>query len=431
MAFHLPWTSAAILESVEYVLLFLLFLFSSTPYRITVNSFSVSLTEIFAWIYILWRWAAGGRQDKEAERGIRWLIRGFFMLAAWSGFLWLLSIDWNTRRIMFLDWALAALVFLCLLRSPIKDWRRIALLFVLAALPNAILGMLQHAMGIGLAPKDFSGWGNDASNFPVYGYFRHSNDLAVYLYWPFLISAALSFVHRTWSRLFFAVLTVLFGVVLYWTISRSTLLTIAILVVLVPIIFFVSRRKSFLRILAVGIGIAALALAGILLTQPIGRINEILSGRLDLWGGALRIIFQDEYLLPLGYLAIPPESLRVFWIPHNIYILFWIEFGWVGIILLAGMAGFLLWTGWTRYEKLHSHRPAAVLWSGLAGLFLINGMASLYFHETHIIVAFICVAAIWIAQIREIDSAAPGIPANGLPEGEKAHSGNPPSKRNP
>jgi hypothetical protein len=397
---------APILETLEYILLFALFLGCSTPYRIMYNTFSVGVTELTAWIYILWRWIAGGRQGKEETRVARWLIRGIWILTAWSAVIWLVSSNSSLRRGMVLDWVLAALVLQSLLRSPVKDWRRIAMLFVLAALPNVLLGGLQHGMGIGLSPKDLAGWGKNAASFPIYGFFGHSNDLAVYLYWPVVVGGALIFSSRSWLRLSFIVLTMFYGLVLYWTISRSTLIALGTAAVFLVLLFLLPRKKVFLIVSAALFAAAALFLAWVFLSQPQEWINKLLSGRLTLWSSALRVIFQDPGFLPLGYLAMPPAELRVFWIPHNMYLLAWIQFGWPGILLLAGSAFLFAKNGADRYEQIRTHRPAAVTWSGLAGLFLVNGMAILYLHETYVIVHFICLAAIWFLQIREIDRSA-------------------------
>ncbi len=408
----------AVLEKIEYVLLFLLFLSCSSPYRISTDYFSIGLTEIGAWIFILWRWMTGERAGEETERTALWLTRGLRVIAAWAGILWLLSANWAGRREMFYDWLLAALVFSAVLRSPVRDSKRLALIFVLAALPNALLGTVQHLSGIGLAPKDFSGWNKGAASFPVYGFFGHSNDLAVFLYWPFLLSAGLAVLRRGWSRLPYALMAVLFGLALYWSVSRSTLLTLGVVAAILALMFFLPRRKGFLAAMAVGLGAVILLLAVIFLTQPEYQINRILSGRLDLWGSALQVISGDPLLLPFGYLSIPPSGRSVFWLPHNIYLLSWIEYGWPGILLLIGMAIFFLSGGWKRYAGLRLQPPAACLWAGLAGLFLVNGMASLYFHEPYVIVNFMCVAAIWIFQICEI-SSTPALPQTEPPAARK------------
>ncbi len=413
-AFQIP---SAVLKKIEYFLLFLLFLSCSSPYRFSTVSSSIGLTEIGAWIFIFWRWMTGGGGE-ETERTARWLTRGLRVIAVWAGILWLLSANWDGRRGMFYDWLLAALVCSAVIRSPVRDSNRLALIFVLAALPNAFLGVVQYLSGIGLASKDFSGWNPGAASLPVYGFFGHSNDLAVFLYWPLLLSAGLAFLRRGWSRLPYALMAVLFGLAMYWTISRSTLLTLGVVAAILALMYFLPRRKTFLAAMAAGMGVGVLLLAGIFLTQNIDRINRLLSGRLNLWSSAIQVISADPFWLPFGYLSFPPDGRSVFWLPHNIYILSWMEFGWPGLVLLIGMAVFFLAGGLKRYAGLRRHPAAACLWAGLTGLFLVNGMASLYFHEPYVIVNFMCVAAIWIFQICEIDST-PSLPQADPPAAQK------------
>jgi len=411
------------LEKVEYVFLFGLFLSCATDYLIPSPRTSVSPAEIFSCLFILWRWTVGGMENAQLGRGIRRLIWAFRLFAIYAGILWLFSNDWFNRRGMLVDWVLAALLVDCLLRSRWSDWKPVAALFILAALPNAVWSALQHAMGLGLAPKGLFGWGGGATSSPIMGFFGYSNNLATYLYWPLLVCAGMVAASRTWRRIPYLALTLLYGLVLYWTISRSTLLTVGFVVVVLLFLFLFHHRKQFLIAAAIGTVLAALAVSWIFLTQPLAWINSILSDRLNLWNAGLQIIFSNKYLLPFGYLTIPPTGLSIVWVPNNIYILSWIEFGVPGFLLLIGLGGFFLYSGWRRYDKLRTRFPTAVLWGGLAGLFLINGMAILYFQETYIIINFLCVTAIWAAQLREIDSpVAPGnsgVPhaENGLPSG--------------
>jgi hypothetical protein len=394
----------AILVWIEHLLLFLLFFACSTPLRITYNSFSIGVSQLAAYAFILWRAIAGGIKQEKAEHNARWLIRGIFALSLLAGILFALSANWDMRRFMALDWLTAGLVLLCLLRSPLADWKRMAWLFVLAALPSVILGGLQHIAGIGLAPKDLSGWGHDAASSPVFGLSTHSNDLAVFLYWPFLTVIGLAYGYRGWKRIACAVLAVFFGLIIYWTISRSILITLILLVVLFLIFSLLPQRKWFAWVCAAACAIGILGFLWIVSTHSTAEINAILSGRLDLWSRTASLIGQDKLLLPLGYIEIPPDHIRIYWIPHNMYLLFWILYGWLGSLLLAGAGIYLLRIGWIRYEQLRAQKPAAILWLGFAGVFLIDGMVSLYFHETHFILNGICIIAIWMLQIASIDS---------------------------
>jgi hypothetical protein len=398
------WLSIRRQETVEYFLLFGLFLSCTTAYQIPIGSHSVSPAEIFAWLFILWRWTVGGRNATQLGRGIRRLIWGFRAFAIYTGILWLLSNDWSFRGGMFTTWVLAALLVDCLLRSRWIDWKPVAALFILAALPNAVWGTLQHAMGIGLAPKDLSGWGTNAASFPIFGFFGHSNDLAVYMYWPLLVCVGLISSFRSWRRAGVVLLALLYALVLYWTISRTTLLAVGLVAVVVALAILVHRRRIFLLAVSAGAVLTALGIAWIFLTQPLEWINSTLSGRLSLWNEGLQTIFSDKYLLVFGYLAVLPANLKIWWLPHNIYTLFWIEFGLLGFLFLIGLGSYCMYSGWKRYEKLRTRFHAVVPWAGMAGLFLIIGMAGLYFHETYVIVNFLCVFAIWMTQIQEIDS---------------------------
>jgi hypothetical protein len=407
------------LEILESVFLFALFLSCTIPYTVLAGSATLSPAEIFGWLFILWRWTTGGIEWASLGFGVKRLIWGFRVFAVWSGLLWLFSTNWPERGGMFLDWLLAALLVECLLRSPWNDWKRIASLYVWAALPTCVWGVMQHAMGIGLAPKDFAGWSSNAASIPIAGFFGHPNDLAVYLFWPLLVCIGLVWAYHSWRRIVYGLLTLLYGLVMYWTISRTTLLAVGFVAVLAALVILIPRRRIFLLVAAIGAGLTAIAIAWIFLTIPFNQINVTLSGRLYLWNQALQVIFLDKYLLAFGYLSVPPANLSVWYIPHNIYILSWIEFGVPGLLVLMGLAAYLLYSGWKRYEKLRSHFPAAVLWGGLAGLFLIGGMADLYFHELYVIINFICVLGLWAAQLREIDSP----PALGNTDSPSAQAG--------
>jgi hypothetical protein len=404
--------------TIDILLLFGLFLGCSLPYRVTVGTMTFGLAELFAFLFILWRWRAGG----EGIPGLRgkelWLVRGFWAFAIWSGFVWLLSMNWLERREMVFDWIVAALLITLLLQSEPKDWKRVAVLYVLAALPNILLGILQRALGIGLQPKDFTGWRRYASTLPITGFFNHSNDLAAYLYWPFLISAGLTMEFRRWRRVFFATVTLLCGLVLYGSISRSTLLTLGAILVALALMKLLPERGKFRIAILIFMGIAVLGLATVFLTQPLRSIDRFLSGRLNLWNRALQVITNDRLLLPMGFISNQPNGASIWWLPHNIYILSWIEFGMPGFLLLLGLGAFLLRWGWQRYEAFRGHLPGALLWLGIGGLFLLNGMDSLYFHEPYAIINFICVAAIWIAQLREIDLSS-SASNTGLPDGQR------------
>ncbi len=394
------------LQTLENIFLFALFLSCTIPYAVAAGVTVISPAEIFAGLFILWRWTVGGVEPAKLSRGVRRLIWGFRCFAIWTGVLWLFSRNSFDRRGMFLAWTLAALLLECLLRSPWIDGKRIASLFVWAALPTVVWGALQHALGIGLAPKDLAGWGINASSFPITGFFGHSNDLAAYLYWPLLVCVGLVLALKSRARIAFALLAFLYAVVMFWTISRTTFLALAFVAVIATLALLIRRRSIFLLAVATGAGLTAIAITWIITTIPRAQIDSVLSGRLELWNRGLHLILSDKFLLPFGYsLNSTIKNPNIWWLPHNIYSLAWLEFGWPGILGLIGLGGYLIYSGWKRYDDLRRQFLTVVLWAGLTGLFVVGGMADLYFHEPYVILIFICVLALWTAQIRAIDDS--------------------------
>ena len=397
--------SKRLLETIEAVLLFALFFSCTIPYIPLVGSTLISPSEILAWLFIVWRWAVGSAEDPKLDRGSRWLIWGFRIFAVWAGLLWFFSNNSTDRSGMFDDWLVAALLVECLLRSPWNDWRRIASLYVLAAIPTVVWGVLQHAMGIGLAPKDLAGWGRHAASIPIAGFFGHSNDLAAYLYWPLLICVGLIVAYPSRRRIGFILLATLYALVMYWTISRTTLVALVFVALVAALALLIRRRSVFLLAVGIVAGASAIAITWIFTTIPKWRIDAVLSGRLELWNHGLQLIASDKFLLPFGYaLGSTADNPSIWWLPHNIYSLAWLEFGWPGILCLLSLGVYLIYSGWKRFDALQTRFPATVLWGGIGGLFLIGGMADLYFHEPYVIINFICVLGLWAAMIREMDS---------------------------
>jgi O-antigen ligase len=239
----------------------------------------------------------------------------------------------------------------------------------------------------------------------VIGLFGHSNDFSVYLFWPFVLSLGLAIERRKWQRIFFVFFTVLCALILYWTVSRTVLLTVVGVVFCFLLLVLFRRKRFFALTLLLLFGLGVIGVLLILQTKSAAEINYFLSGRPELWRLALEPIFADPLLLPLGYLAVPPSSLNIIWLPHNIYLYAWLNYGVVGFLLLAGLAGFVLITMWKQYNMLRKSPLAAFLWIGLAGLLLVNGLASLYLHENYILLTFTSILAIGIGLIQEWQDA--------------------------
>jgi hypothetical protein len=68
--------SPRLLETLELVLLLALFLSAATSWRIPVSQIDVSPVEIFAWIFIFWRWTVGGAEITPPARQTPFYLRG-------------------------------------------------------------------------------------------------------------------------------------------------------------------------------------------------------------------------------------------------------------------------------------------------------------------------------------------------------------------
>lgn len=391
------------MQTIDEIFFFFLFLAFSIPFRFPLGSFTIGLAEPFTFVFILLRFWIIKAQREDLTARTRFLVAGFWMFAGWLGFLWVLANNWKDRREALLGWVLAAALITVLLRKPPKDWRRIAILFVVAALPNMIVGILQHFLGIGMTPKDFSGWAWNASvtTIPVIGFFGHSNDFAVYLFLPLVLSLGLALERIKGQRVLFGLLAIFFALILYWTVSRTVMVTAAGVILCFLLIVLIRKRRIFAWSILGGLGLSVISLLLILQTQSAAVVNYFLSGRPELWRQALAPIFADPWLLPVGYLAVPTADLNIFWLPHNIYIYAWLNYGIIGFFFLLSLSGFILFTFWKQYDLLRSLPLAAFLWIGMIGLLLLNGLASLYLHENYILLTFTSILAIGIGLLHD------------------------------
>ena len=411
-----PFTRLALpsRQTIDEILLFLIFLACSIPARYFVGPYVMGFAEPATLIFLAWRFLSRSRSaEKKISRGSI-LIIGFWIATIWIAFLWVLANNWNDRREGLLGWALAAALLTVLLTQPPKNWKRVAFLFVLASFPNLIAAAYQRLMGIGLGPKDLTGWYQGGTTKPVMGFFGHPNDFAVYLYWPFLLSIGLAIDQTRWRRVFLCATTLYSGLMLFWSLSRTILATLCFVALFTLFLLLIRKRRIFVLAASLIFGAAVIAVLWVIQTHSAAWINDILSGRPYYWQLALQSILSDPLLMPLGYLAIPPPGLALLWAPHNIYILAWLNYGVVGLLLLVSLAGYILHWGWQRYDALRKNAPAALLWVGMAGLFLVNGLASLYFQETYILLTFVSVLAIWIGLQNEANPSDATLPATRL-----------------
>jgi hypothetical protein len=407
------------------ILLFAFFVSLSAGWEIPAQGPLIYLAGFFALLLILFLWIAEPparlSPPSLSNRPVIFAFRGF---AAWAGLLWVLAPNWGMRTGTVLGWFLSALVLSSLLGRRNLDWRQASLLFALGALPVTGAGLYQHFAAIGLYRKDLVGWFAGATSVPVVGFFGHPNDFANYLYWPLLAAGGTAFEVRGWRRAALLGLALLLALVILWTYSRATLLAVLFAAVVWLGSRFLRRKRDFI------LGLAALVvLASAALLWAIHRYSarQVLSGRLQLWTRAVQDILHGPYYLIAGYLAVPSPRLRVFYYPHNIYLLIWTLYGVVGLAALMALGIFLLRLGWRLYRELRDQPTFAALWAGMAGFFLVNGMVSFYFQETYDQLMFVTVLVLMLGLNRRgpergAGPVSPCGPGDG-PDGEASFFG--------
>jgi hypothetical protein len=391
--------------------LFLLFLSFSFPLRITIGSFEYyTLPEIAAFLYIVWRFASRPKESAKPNAAVSFFLRACWLAVAWIAVLWLCASNWQDRHGPLLDWILAVTLLTIIVRFPPKipeGIKRYATLFVLAALPNVIYGVVQFFIGSGLRHKDLLGWRWRAGSIPVNGFFTSPNDLAIFVFWSLLLAVGLAVAERRWNyrRMAFTVLAVVYGFVLFGTYSRLTLAA-AICALAAFFLLPVLQRKHFLWLSA----LYPLSVVGVVVgVSQFYPIRKLLSHRLVLWQRTLNVIFQNPVNLLFGYLSSARlRGASIWWIPHNIYLLAWVEFGIVGFLGLVALAVFLAVQSWKHFESLRTNPLWAALTLALGGMMLIIGMGSLYLFEGFTLLTFFTLVALWCVLFNGLSASPEG-----------------------
>lgn len=374
---------------VAYAIVLALFLSLSIGPYVSSGPWTVEVSEPVAAVAIAGIWALGspspaGRTLRGGAR--RLLALGFWVMAAWCVVLWLIGQDWQARSGLVVPWIICAILVTVLPSKLQADWNSIAFLFVLGAIPLSATAVAQHFAGVGYGHKNLLYWTLMAP-VPVTGFFGFPNDMASYLLWPLVVSVGLVFSGSKLRRTISTLCVVLLGAALFWTYARGALLSVLAAVVLFGVLLsFRHRRDALIALLVAGM-VAGIAAALLFARHP---FVSLLSGRPLLWSKTLGIIGSDRLLLLFGYLSVIPPDLQVWWYPHNIYLLSWMQFGLLGLLFLAAIVGYLVRLGWVSFDALRKGKATAALWSGTLGFFLIEGMAANDLLEPYSLLTFAC-----------------------------------------
>jgi len=383
---------------VDGILLFILFLSMTTPLGISTGTPNFSVPEIAAFLYIVWRVVTLPKEKAAPQKLISILLWGCWLAVAWIALIWFCAANWSDRRSPLIDWILAVSLFTVIVRVPPKDQQGLklfALIFVLAALPNLLAGILQHFLGIGHWHKDLLGWNWKAADKPVQGFFSSPNDLGIFLFWVLILTVGLARGERRWNflRIGSVCVAVLCSLALYWTYSRLALLAAGCALAGIFLLPILTRK----RMLELAAAVPFVAAGIVLWISTFYPVRKLFSRRLVLWGRTIRVIFEEPLRVCLGYLSTEPirGELSVWWIPHNIYLLAWMQFGIPGFLGLAALAFFILGFSWTRYDSLRKDPlPAALGW-GMLGMLFVIGMGSLYLYEGFTLLIFFSLLGLW------------------------------------
>jgi hypothetical protein len=386
---------------VEYTLLGLVCLTCSIPYKISIGTFSIFPIEIAVFAYLIWRGVWGKHMQLPIQNREKRIGALLIIFVALGGVIWSVALNWRDRTDLLWGWIWAVLFLFALLDSARQqelNWRVVAALFVLFALPNAIAGLQQLLVGVDGRGKSWLGWSKHISLVPISGLFGYSNEMAIYQYWPVVLSLGLALSTKRWAKALFSLLALLYFAVLYFAMMRTTIVSFGIAGVLCVLLLVIKKRKYFLALLG-GAVLTALPLA--LLALPF-LSPRVFSGRANLWLRTIRLIVKDPLRLPLGYIARGAYGRSPFWLPHNIFLYAWMYAGWIGVFLLTALAVYFIVDGWRHYAQIRQLPFLAVLWAGLGCMLIVNGIATLYLHEVYHILTFVLVFAIWLMVRRDI-----------------------------
>jgi hypothetical protein len=390
---------------VEYFLIGMLCFTCSLPFKVNVSNFSVFPVAVAAFVYLAWRIAIRTSARTPSPRWERLLATGFVTAAVTCAVIWIFAANWRDRTDLLWGWILAAGVFVALLDAAHQkdiSGRVLAILFIVCSLPNAMDGLSQHFLVTAGRTKDWSGWSGRASNIPVTGFFGFANEMAVFQYWPVLLSIGLALHFKRWTRFLFIALAILHSIVLYESMSRATILTAAGALGVLAILLWIRNRKIFLALSGVGSILLAGAGAWVVFQLP----HKVISGRLNLWEKTFDLIYRGPFGLPAGYIGDAPVKFSVFWVPHNVFLYLWVFLGWIGFLLALGLVIFLAIDLWKNYPILHKNPFAASLLIGLGAILAVNGMVTLYLHEVFHLITFSIILSIWAMARREMLESA-------------------------
>jgi O-antigen ligase len=293
--------------------------------------------------------------------------------------------------------------------------------WLLAALLSSLLGLLQY-FG---ATAVFGPWVNSTAMGEAYGNLRQRNQfatltnmgLAVLLWWALPGDAARPVRYR-WRQVALALAAVLLGLGNGASSSRTGLLQLLVLLLLVGLWGswrqVAVRRTLLLALLAYGVAALTLPLLAGLDPRSIGIFARLQDGtpgcasRLTLWHNVLHLIAQKPWWGwgwgELDYahfitLYPGPRFCEILDNAHNLPLHFAVE---LGLPLALGVCSLLAWTLWRTKPWTERNAPRQMAWAVLALIGLHSLLEYPLWYGPFQVAATLCCWRLWRAPPRAL-----------------------------
>jgi O-antigen ligase len=330
-------------------------------------------------------------------------------ICSWAVAVWLVAPNWRERRLDLIGWIAPLVLLAVLLRDRPRSWSHFARLLVLASLPTLTAVFVERALNVGgpfYAPvetKSLLGWLGGSRTYPNAGFFGHSNTLASYLLWIIAVSLGLWWQAHGRAKIAWMAFGLALGAALYFSLARTTIVAAAF----TGIVFLALNRLRTRRGLAVLAGGVVITLLIIVFVSRQG-IGYALTGRLELWQRALRILARNPSIPLLGYQGLRPGLNAALYVSHNLYALGLFMYGLPGALVMVALALWTAWIGWRAFDRLRERPLAGALWSGMLAFFLVQASISLDLHEAVPRMIFFTMLVAYLGLLDELGQRADG-----------------------
>ncbi len=399
---------------------FVILLFLTTvEYRIDLGSFSFAIVEPFAMAY-----AAMVLLPRIVRReGIAWRNPYFLLfgvITLWAILIRPFSPDWRHGLSDIRDWLIPTAVLLALLnvRKPTANLFHVG--FVLVVLLLSVVGIYQYLTD-SFRPFIHAGTvfkpdltGANPGSFAV-AFFSAPNGFALFLAAGILICLGWLRTHGLRFGAFRYLVLLLPLLALYLTFSRTSLLVVAVLFIGILLHTVTKSTRTFGQLLVTGVLGGVLLFVTALEILPHDPLRTFW-WRIALWEIAGITLENHPAIWVLGNGIDRFIPLSFYPQPHNQTVFMLLEYGLLGVFVLAGIVGWTIYSGLrARGSGYFATNPALLfVWFALCGQFLITLTETNWIGVTGRLL-FVCMVAFYVAELEEASPRLNQLPAVTLP----------------